>query len=620
MHLRAPLASAIALWFVLANAPSIAQAQPAPNPGQPEQPRDKPADGQPAPDAAPAPVQNPGNPNEAPPPPPPPSPDTVSLSAIQPAPQPVRPTATPEAAPVPVVPPPGAAPKDDPPVRVGDFMDTRLTWVLGDDDVLHQTGQALPLSPNTSIGDRKQYRLFFDSLNSRFAGRENLTHLALYKKLPGFIKNLDTEASMILRFDLASLAKQSNNLNQALYDAGSYIRAFYHTDGDKDGTRGVAVTLFPLDTDRMRLGYLYDITWGGTNPYINQSIFPRIQGGAPGGKIEYTGKRFSVYIGMKTATIVQVEQTLTPGTSEVEQIRIGQTNYGVLGGGSVDITDNVHVDVGGGYFQQGKFDLPDVIGAPVYTTGISGRVLLHAKETPVPQSIDLSLYRNNPNKPMIIFAPVKYFPGKTTWTVALEGTNLWQHLKNFDVAGGTALQQARAAALQANVAAGYLRGSFTTIYRDLPYVLRNQPSFIPFTTLPGDAKTSNELFFAVALDYHFPGPKLTPAIGAGLQLPATFSTVVVDIASAPTERTVVVREQGNIAILPVNSGAVPIFQARASLKWDISPMLSAMAWIQYVRDNNGTFVQRDPSEGTLALRTFISPDFLGYGVTASARF
>ena len=78
--------------------------------------------------------------------------------------------------------------------------------------------------------------------------------------------------------------------------------------------------------------------------------------------------------------------------------------------------------------------------------------------------------------------------------------------------------------------------------------------------------------------------------------------------------------QGNLAILPVDRDSVPIFQARASLKWDISTILSAVVWAQYVRDNNGTFVERDPNEGTVALRTFISPDFFGFGTSMQARF
>src|SRR5262249_25133266 len=192
---------------------------------------------------------------------------------------------------------------------------------------------------------------------------------------------------------------------------------------------------------------------------------------------------------------------------------------------------------------------------------------------------------------------------------------------------GTKIQQARAVAAQANVKSGFFRGSLTGIYRDLPYVLRNQPSFIPFETIPSkvvngqpEAKTTPEAFFAAAVDYYFDGPRLTPGLGAGLQFPATFQSTSTNTSSAPVDRTVVVRQQGNLAILPVNQGAVPIVQARVSLKWDISRILSAIVWAQYVRDNNATFVERDPSEGTVSLRTFLPPDFFGLATSVQARF
>ncbi|NUP09377.1 MAG: hypothetical protein HOW73_25265 [Polyangiaceae bacterium] len=511
---------------------------------------------------------------------------------------------------------------EEPPTRIGDFMDTRLTWVFGDDDVLKQTGQAFPLSPLPSVGDRKQYRLFFDNLNSRFAGRENLTHLALYKKMPGFIKDLDTEASLLLRIDLASLASNSGNVNQAFYDAGSYIRAFYHTAryDDPKKVEGLGFTLWPIDTDRMRLGYLYDLSWGGTAANINQSIFPRIVGSAPGAKFSYEHPLFNVYVGFKTAQIVQVEETLTPGTSEVEQIRIGQTNYGVLGGVGAQPAKMFHFDLGGGFFTQGKFDLPDVEGQQVWTAGAAARFVVHHEEMPVGQSIDFALYRNDPNKPQIIFKPEKYVQDKTLWQVSLEGDALFQRLKNFDVTGETTVQPALAAALQGLLKVGFFRASLTGIFRDLPYVLRNQPSFIPFESIPDGAETVPEFFVAAAADYYIEAARLTPGIGAGLQLPATFTSSSTDLSAAPISRTVVVREQGNIAILPVNTGATPIIQARASLKWDLSPILSTIFWLQYVRDNNATFVERDPNEGTVALRTFVAPDFFGLGVAAQARF
>lgn len=548
----------------------------------------------------------------APPPPPPPAPPPVDPIA------PVPPAGPgPEVDPLP---PPAAPPAEESPTRVGDFMDTRLTWTFGDDDVIHQTGQAFPLSPDASIGDRRQYRLFFDNLNSRFGGRENLTHLVLYKKMPGFIERLDTEASLVVRLNLDDLSSGNASLGRTLRDSGSFIRAFYRTGDKRDEGEGIGLTLFPIDTDRMRLGYLYDISWGGTNASINQSIFPRIVGSSPGLRVGYDHERFDVYVGFKTANIVQVEETLTPGTSEVEQIRIGQTNYGFLGGGGVDIIDYIRLDLGGGYFQQGKFDLPDVAGEPVYTVGASARLAVHHPDFPVGQSIDFSLYRNDPNKPQIIFKPASYTEGKTTWAVTVEGSNLFQNLKSFETAGATELQSARAAALQANLQSGFARASLTGIYRDLPFVLRNQPSFIPFQTIPDNAETQDELFFAVAADYYFEGPRLTPGIGGGLQIPATFRTISEDSSNAPIERTVVVRQQGDIAILPVNTDAQPIIQARASLKWDVSRILSAIVWAQVVNDNNATFVERDPNDGTVALRTFVSPTYFGFGSSVQARF
>lgn len=501
-----------------------------------------------------------------------------------------------------------------------DFVDTRLSWTFGDDDVLHGTGEVTPLSPNVSIGDRSRYRLFFDNLNSRFGGRENLTHLALYSKLPGFIERLDTEASLVLRFNLGELAAKTNNVDKALSDAGTFLRVFYRTGRVDDEKEGIGLTFWPIDTDRFRLGYLYDISWGGTNASINQSIFPRIRGSSPGLKVQFDHEVFSIFAGFKTAEIVQVEEILTPGTSEVEVVRVGQTNYGALGGGSVRITDYFTADVGAGYFQQGKFDLPDVLGDQVYTTGFSGRLAVHAAGAGPGQSVDFALYRNDPMKHDKILNVEKYDADKTTWSVIAEYSNLWQNLKDFDVAGDTLLQAARAAALQGNLKSGFFRLSLTGIYRDLPFVLRNVPSFVPFESIPDAAKTKDEFFVAAALDYHFDGPRLTPGVGAGLQFPSTFATEQVNTGGDSIGRTVVVRQQGDVSILPVDRGAVPIFQARVSLKWDLSQLLSAIGWIQFVRDNNGTFVERDPNEGTVALRSFTSPNFLGFGTSVQARF
>lgn len=506
-------------------------------------------------------------------------------------------------------PPPGTG--------AGGFMDTRLTWTFGDDDFLHKTGELIPLSPSFNVGERPQYRLFFDNLNSRFTGRENITHLVMYKKLPAFIEGLTTEAALVLRFDLGQLASQSGNLNTALYDTGSYLRLFYKTG--KSEKEGLGLTFFPLDTDRFRLGYLYDLSWGGTAANINQSIFPRLQGASPGAKIQYDHEKFYVFGGFKTATIIQPEQILAPGgENEVETVRVGETNYGFLAGAGFDPMENLRFDVGGGYFQQGKFDLEDVRGKPVFTYGGSGRVVVH-QNMPVPQSVDFLLYRNDPSKPLILFKPEKYDPNQFAWSISAEGALLQQHLKDFDVAGAVKDQSAAAAAVQGVVRAGYLRVSATGIYRNLNFVVRNVPGFIPFETLPQSAKTDPELFGALAADYHIASAHLTPGIGGGFQLPATFRSEFSD-GGVPAQRVIIVRQQGDESILPYNKERTPIMQARAAIRWDLSDTFSIVGWIQYIRDNNGTLVVRDPTEGTASLRRFQSPDRLGAAVAVQARF
>lgn len=499
----------------------------------------------------------------------------------------------------------------------GGFMDTRLTWTFGDDDFLHKTGELIPLSPSFSVGERPQYRLFFDNLNSRFTGRENVTHLVMYKKMPAFFEGLTTEAALVVRLDLGQLASQNGNLNSALYDTGSYLRLFYQT-GSKE-KEGLGLTFFPLDTDRFRLGYLYDLSWGGTAGYINQSIFPRLQGSAPGAKIQYDHEKFYVFGGFKTATIIQPEQVLNPGgESEVETVRVGETNYGVLAGAGVDPLENLRFDVGAGYFQQGKFDLEDVRGKSVYTYGGSGRMVIH-QNMPVPQSVDFLLYRNDPAKPLILFKPEKYDPNQFAWSVSAEGDVLQQHLKDFDVAGATKDQTAIAGAVQGVVKAGYLRVSATGIYRNLNFVVRNVPGFIPFETLPQSAKTDPELFGALAADYHIAAAHLTPGIGGGIQLPATFRSEFSD-GGIPAQRSIVVRQQGDESILPYNKERTPIMQARLALRWDISEIFAVVGWVQFIRDNNGTLVVRDPTEGTASLRVFQSPNRLGAAVAVQARF
>lgn len=490
-----------------------------------------------------------------------------------------------------------------------DFLDTRLTWTFGDDDILTATGQRVPVSPLPRIGDRPQYQLFFDALNSRFAGRENLTHLVMYARAPGFIPRLVTEAALVLRFDLTELSTRSGNLERALYDAGTYLRLQYQTNPARPSD-GLSVTFFPFDTDRFRLGYLWDLSWGGND------IFPRRVGPAPGVRLGLDAGPLSVYTGFKTASIVVPLEVVT-SSADIDVVRVEETQYGVLGGIGLRPTDMLRFDLSGGYFQQGRFDFPGVRGQPVYIFGGSARVVLN-QNLPPSTSIDMLLYRNHPDYPMQLFRPETYTPGQVSWMTSLEVTAIDQHLADIERAGATTFQPGFAGALQGRIKLGYLGLGLTGLYRDVPFLLRNVPSFIPFYAIPREAQTQAELFFAANVDYRIATANLLPSLTVGLQSPATFSTTVTE-GSLQSQRTLVIRRAGNFSILPPGATALPIVSARAATRWDLSSIFAMVTWVQYVYDPNATLLQVDAS-GTRQVRVFQNPHQLGFGITAQARF
>ena len=490
-----------------------------------------------------------------------------------------------------------------------DFIDTRITWTFGDDDVLTATGQRVPVSPEVRIGDRQQYQLFFDALNSRFAGRENLTHLAMYARAPGFIPRVNTEAALVLRFDIGQLSTGTGNLNQALYDAGTYLRVSYALDPARP-TDALALTFFPFDTDRFRLGYLWDLSWGGND------VFPRRVGPAPGLKLSLDLGPFSAWAGFKTAGIVVPLEVIT-SSRDIEIVRVEETQYAGLGGLGLRVGDIFRFDVGGGWFAQGRFDFPGVRGLPVYLFGGSARALF-SQGLRTTQSLDMMLYRNDPTAPFVAFAPETYTPGRVAWSVSAEAAVLAQNLADIATPGATALQPGIAGAIQGRVKVGYLGASVTGLYRDPSFILRNVPSFIPFQTFPADAQVNPEFFVAGQVDYAFTAAHLVPSVIVGMQFPATFSAQVTE-GSLQSLRTLVIRRAGNFSVLPPGDAAVPILSARASLRWDLSTIMAGIAWAQYVYDGNATLLQVDAT-GTRQVRVFQRPDQLGFGITMQARF
>ena len=142
------------------------------------------------------------------------------------------------------------------PAQANDWIDTRITYTIGDDNFLKDAGEQVPNdSPKINIGDRGGYDVF-RSLDSANTGRENQLHLVLYKKVEGFFPGLITEAAAALELDLEALARE-DPLHKVLKDDSSYIRLAFALDELRKGDEYIEFVLFPLNGDRFRVGRKY---------------------------------------------------------------------------------------------------------------------------------------------------------------------------------------------------------------------------------------------------------------------------------------------------------------------------------------------------------------------------
>ena len=77
------------------------------------------------------------------------------------------------------------------PAWAGDFVDTRLSFVFADDNVLAGAGETTPNSPNARFGAGNQNTQFYDNFNTRFSGFETLSNIVLYKRIARVLRGAD---------------------------------------------------------------------------------------------------------------------------------------------------------------------------------------------------------------------------------------------------------------------------------------------------------------------------------------------------------------------------------------------------------------------------------------------
>jgi hypothetical protein len=507
--------------------------------------------------------------------------------------------------------------------HAGDFVDTRLNFTVTDENMLVKPGETNPSVPGVRIGmPNRLGLLFFDNYDTRYSGYENLSHVVVYKRKE-WLQN-EAEGAFVLRvYEISDLTNQ-------IIDDGSYLKVTHYLTPDRRRNANLSATLFPLSGDRMRLGYSYRISWGGSpvffkpNPDNPTGSSGSNSNPVPAAKLQFATDRFYVYAGAKTSVF------LNPKTNEQE------AHAGGLLGAGIDLVPALRLEANGGYFDRGGNPKEEVLGAPVRMAGGSARVTYH-RGMPVGVSSDYLLYRNDPTSVGFWFQRESY-PGGLSWLASASFNYLAQTLQDPDRSASTTWQPAMAADLLVRMKYNRTRMHATLMYRELAYILNNVPSFVPFQDFPKEAQAKGELFAAAGASHYLPRPHLTLGGTFGVQLPATFRAPQLpsDLTgnnpiSLTQSATMVVRQEGDVSLLPAGKDELPIIAIKALARVDFLEYFATILDVYYVHDPNQAKLCRSFDGTTCApadelaresefIRTFIKPHQLGFNLTLQARF
>jgi hypothetical protein len=206
--------------------------------------------------------------------------------------------------------------------------------------------------------------------------------------------------------------------------------------------------------------------------------------------------------------------------------------------------------------------------------------------------------------------------------IASEVSALTQNLQDPDVFGQTELQTGIAGDVNLRVKKGYMKLSTDLVYRNLPFILFNVPSFTPFYSFPNKAEATAEWFVAVGADYYLKALRLNPGVVFGYQRPATYvGDISALVEGTQGVNTVVVRRDGDFDILPPGEGAFDILSARGFTRWDLSDGMSLIGEVTYTLDKNATRLQS--TEFGTVVRRFDDPNVtnrLALALILQARF
>lgn len=399
--------------------------------------------------------------------------------------------------------------------------------------------------------------------------------IALAVDQAGFLRNVWTSAA--LRVDVP-LVVLEGGAPLGVRDASSWVAVTY----EPSASSVLKLYAFPFDTDYVRLGHLHALDWGGTNVARRESSFLQQQGGAPGALLALGLPRIRLFVGGKWANQVSRDERL----------------WAVFGGGSWEPAAALRFDLGFGYFERPKGE-PD---SAQLLEGVSGRVVWRAG----PSEPELAL--EPLCRPSFAREALSLFPRDEPagTALALEGALLATRSPLLESPLEARLVPAPAAALYGSWQRRSFRAHFALWWRSLRFVLRNERAVLPVDSTSSVERA--ELGAWLGGGWTLTPLMLTPAVEAGVQLPAALDTV-----SAVSAQSFVTTGAG-LAPLPPGAARLPLVATRVSLRWQLSRVVALLAFGDYVRDPNAT--RFSPTNQ----REFAPADAVTLAAGARARF
>ncbi len=477
--------------------------------------------------------------------------------------------------------------------QAGDFVDTWVTTSLEDTNVRAGPEAYSPAANFVQRGNST----FFENYETRFTDDISQTHLVLYKKDDGFIKGITTEAAFVIRMQpYLDVASSKPGVNVA--DDGSYVRIIKHFDDAKN----LSFTGYAVDANRFRLGYSYDITWGGRDIYAFDPY------AAPGLRAQFQSGPHYVFAGVKTAV---------GDYTDADGNKNNEAYWGFLAGGGLEVGKHLRIEGGFGDFQQGQLTNVGDVESPLYNapiTALGGSAQVSVRTNPALDYIsssELKLYRNAPEFMRDSYISHRRLDGFGL-LVQSEINVITHDLIDPEAPETTTVETAIAGDVQALAVMGTTEINVDFVYKDLPYIVFNIPGITSGYALDPDLNATPQLYVRGKIGHWFEQAHLTPSLGVGWELPATYTT---------GDSSFVQYDERNKAHVPDGQEPTAILSAVAGLQWDVSPSTVLVGEVLYTVDNNlSDFQTNDDGTNAFVPEAEAVRNALGFNLMMRARF